>query len=122
MARELAGAVARLAMTAEDRARPREALLGLLARETDPGKAREVADVVAGLNPRVADLVGSDSWPFPPNPAMLAAARQNSGLPAWLAALLLLSSAVAGHVCPVELSGFWRCGRMMGRLRGMGVR
>jgi hypothetical protein len=78
-------------MTAEDRARAREALLRLLARETDPGKAREVADVVAGLNPRVADLVGSDSWPFPPNPAMLAAARQNSGLPAWLAALPLLS-------------------------------
>ncbi len=53
--------------------------------------ARDLADAVAWLSPTVADLGGPDSWPFPPIRALLAAARQNSGLLAWLAVLPLLS-------------------------------
>ena len=87
VAKELADAVTGLDPTAEDRARAREALLGLLAREDDPSRAQQLAEASTGLSPTVADLVGSSTWPFPPTPALLAAVRQNSGLPAWLAAL-----------------------------------
>jgi len=90
-ARELADAVAGLDPAAEDRARTREALLGLLTGDISVWIARELAEAVALLSPTVADLGNSDSWPSPPTPALLAAARQNSGLAAWLAALPLLS-------------------------------
>jgi hypothetical protein len=43
------------------------------------------------LEPTVTDLGGSDRWPLPPDPALLAGARRYSELPAWLAALSLLS-------------------------------
>ena len=83
----LAEAVAGLDPAAEDLARAREALVRLLSHETDPERARWLAEAVAGLSPTVADLGGWDSWPFPPPAALLAAARHNSGLLAWLAAL-----------------------------------
>jgi hypothetical protein len=85
--KRLAETMARLDPTAEDRAKDKEALLGPLASQTDPKMAHEQADAIVGLNPTVADLEGSDTWPVPPSPALLAAARRNSELPAWLAAL-----------------------------------
>jgi hypothetical protein len=75
----------------ETRTRARETLLSLLKDETDPTRAGVLADAVSKLSPTVADLSGSETWPFPPTPGLLAAARRNSGLPAWLAALPLLS-------------------------------
>jgi hypothetical protein len=65
----------RFAVTAEDQAQAREALLALLASETNLETARRLADAVAGLSPTVADLHDSDTWPFPPTPSLLAAAR-----------------------------------------------
>jgi len=44
--------------------------------------AQQIAAAAAVLNPAVADPGGSGSRPISPTPAMLAAARQNSGLPA----------------------------------------
>ncbi len=100
IAYQLADAAARLAVTAEERAqardkqaRAREALLGLLASETDPRMARVLGEAIAQLSPTAADLAGWDRWPLPPRPALLAAARQNSKLPAWLTALRLSSLA-----------------------------
>jgi hypothetical protein len=87
--RELVGAV--VGLSAEERAQVRERLLTLLAGETSPWMAWEFAEAVARLDPTVADLRASDSWPFPPTPALLAAVRKNSGLPAWLTLLPLLS-------------------------------
>lgn len=86
----LAKVIVRLDPTAEDKARVKETLLALLAIETDPRTAPWLADVVAELNPTVTELRGSDTWAFPPTSALLAAARQHSGLPTWLAALPLL--------------------------------
>lgn len=91
-ARELADVLTRLAPSAEDLAEARPVLLSLLASTANPLQARKLADAAAGLlSPTVADLADSDTWPFPPPRALLAAARQNSGLPAWLAALPQLS-------------------------------
>jgi hypothetical protein len=70
--RNLADAAVRLAVTSQDKARARETLLGrlgLLART---------------LSPAVTDLRGTRNWPYPPAPKLLAAARQNSALSAWL--------------------------------------
>jgi hypothetical protein len=83
--------VVRLAVTAEDRVHARGALLTLLASAPDPELAKALMDAVAELGPTVDDLDGSDAWPHPLTPALLAAARPNSGLSAWLAALPLLS-------------------------------
>jgi hypothetical protein len=76
----------------QDRARARKALLGLLAAETNDLWPVLITQSVVGLNPTVADLAGSDSWPLAPTPALLAAARRNSALHAWVAALPLLST------------------------------
>jgi hypothetical protein len=90
-AQGLAEAVARLDPPAPDRAQARQALLTLLTSETNPTMARRLADTLARLSPTIADLGGSDSWPFPPTQALLAVVRQNSELTAWLAALPRLS-------------------------------
>jgi hypothetical protein len=87
----LAEAVAGLDPTPEERARARQPLLALLASRTEPWMARGLVDTVARLSPTVADLDGSDGWPSPPTSALLAAARQNSKLSTWLAALPTLS-------------------------------
>ena len=84
---ELMEAVARFAVTAKERAQTRGALLTLLSDAPDPRRARMLENTVTGLSPTVADLGGSDSWPIPLTPALLAAARQNSALPTWLAGL-----------------------------------
>ena len=88
--RGLAKTVTRLAVTAEDRVQARQALLALLARETGRGKARQLADAIAGLSPTIADLGGSSTWPLPPTPGLLAAARHNSKASSWIASLALL--------------------------------
>ena len=51
MAAELAAGLVPLATTAEDRRQARDALLGLLARETDSGRAADCAGLAGGLVP-----------------------------------------------------------------------
>jgi NACHT domain len=90
IAEDLAAAALRLAITSEERARTRRALFALRAGATSSHRASGLTRVVAGLNPTIADLGGSGGWPYPPTQELLAAARQNTGLSAWLADLPLL--------------------------------
>jgi hypothetical protein len=95
IAPQLAPAFAGLKPSTEERAQARQALLGkmaLPASEEYRLTANMLAEAAAGLGPTVADLSGSDSWPFPPAPVLLAAVRQNSRLLAWLDAMPLLCS------------------------------
>jgi hypothetical protein len=87
-----AEAIVRLAPAAEDLARARTALVRLLIIAIRPVIAQRVADVLVRLSPTVSDLYGSDGWPFPPTTAVLAAARRNSEISAWLGALPGLST------------------------------
>jgi hypothetical protein len=91
--------------TPEDLAQARQVFLKALVSEYDSRKRRErffgredftdarksldLAHAVARLKPTVADLTGAGTWPRPLPEPLLAAARQNSELPAWLAALKL---------------------------------
>jgi hypothetical protein len=59
-------------------------LLGLLAEETYQSNARELADAIAKLGLVAADLDRSANWPWRPTETLLAAARKNSALSAWL--------------------------------------
>lgn len=52
--------------------------------------AQWLAAAGAVLNPAVADPGGPGNRPISSTPALLAAARHNSGLPAWLGTLLML--------------------------------
>jgi hypothetical protein len=99
MARDLTDTIARLDPAAGDLAKAKEALLGLLARETNQEMAQMLAETTARLSPTIADLGGLDTWPVQPSPVLLAAARRNSQLSAWLAALQLFSnfSDIAGE-------------------------
>jgi hypothetical protein len=90
LAEVLSKVVTQLHPTADQRVLPRQVLLGLLKEEFYPFDAKKLADHVAMLSPTVADLCGSDRWRLPPDPALLAAVRRNSGLAAWLAYLPLL--------------------------------
>jgi hypothetical protein len=54
--------------------------------------AQKLAETTAALHPTIADLGDLDTWPVQPSPLLLAAARRNSELPAWLAALQPLSN------------------------------
>ena len=90
-ARGLAKAVAGLAVGPEERASTRQALLHLIANTNEISVTRELAEAVAGLGVIVADLDHSRTWRFPPTATLLAAARRNSELRDWLAALPLLS-------------------------------
>ena len=78
--------------TAEDKRQAREALLGLLAGQTDGYVAEELADGVVQLDPTVRDLSTWRAWAVPPTVELLAAVRRNSALAVWLAALPSLTS------------------------------
>lgn len=86
-AERLVEVVAQLAATDQERERAREALLALLTPETKPQVAQRLAAAVARLSPTVADLGEPDTWPCAPTHELLAAARQNSSLSAWIAIL-----------------------------------
>ena len=90
--RELMGGVAVLAATAEDKRHVREVLSGLLARETSSWIGKALADGLTRLEPAVSDLNTWHAWPMAPPGELLAAARQNSTLREWLAALPSLAS------------------------------
>ena len=92
MARDLTDTIAQLNPAPGDLTKAKEALLGLLAHETDHEMAQKLAETTAALHPTIADLGDLDTWPVQPSPLLLAAARRNSELPAWLAALQLFSN------------------------------
>jgi hypothetical protein len=81
-----------------DRTRHKEfgTVAAAIKQYIDPAALLE--DAAIDLSPTVADLAGSDGWPFPPTPVLLAAARQNSKLSAWLAALPLLSRSIDSQI------------------------
>ena len=81
-----------LAPTAEDQRQAREALLGLLAGQTDGYLAEKLVAEVIQLDPTVPDLSTWRAWAVPPSVKLLAAVRRNSALAAWLAALPSLTS------------------------------
>jgi hypothetical protein len=71
--------------------RARDALLRLLAHETDHAAAR-LAGLLAQLDPTVHDLRTWRVWSVQPTAELLAAVRRNSALTSWLAALPSLTS------------------------------
>jgi hypothetical protein len=90
-ASNLTDAIAGLAMTANEEAAARRLLLGMLGR-ANSSVAPDLARAVARLHPTVTEFLGADGSPLTATPELLAVARQNSPLPAWLVALPLLSA------------------------------
>jgi hypothetical protein len=79
-----------LCPTDADLARARSVVLEQLSRwEDDPSRAWVQA--VSRLNLTVSDLEGSAGWPVPPSSELMAVARSNSTIAAWLSSLRLLS-------------------------------
>ena len=83
-ASRLATALVRLNPVAEDLRQAREALVGLLARETRWNEERSPVNALALLKPTVHDLRPLATTP---TANLLAAARRNSKITAWLAEL-----------------------------------
>jgi hypothetical protein len=63
--------------------RPRKALHRRLTRATMPRTAKRLAGRGRRTAPAIADPGGPGKQPIPSTPPLLAAARQNPGLPAW---------------------------------------
>jgi hypothetical protein len=92
--------IAALDPTAEDQAAARQALLAILAAEKEPHLALALSKALAGLGVTVADLDGCEGWPLGPGAMLLAAARRNSGLTEWLAALPTISGIARARSSP----------------------
>ena len=90
--RRAGGRAGPLDPTAEDKRQARDALLGLLARETDSWVAAGLAGALAQLDPTVHDLRTWRAWAVRPTAELLAAVRRNSALTNWLAVLPSLTS------------------------------
>ena len=87
---QLANEIIKRDPSEQDQAAARQALLTHLAHY-ELGDLVGLEGVIAQLGVTVADLADSRGWPCPPQAELLAAARSKSELPAWLAALPLLS-------------------------------
>jgi NACHT domain len=87
----LARLAAQFATTDEDRTQTRRELLGHLRRETNAGTAGNLLKTLGKLSPTISDLADCGSWPYRPTQALLSAARHNSELSAWIAALPLFN-------------------------------
>ena len=83
--------IAELDPTAEERAEIRHRLLRRARATDDVGVATNLCVVIAKLGVTVADIGDSRAWSVPPAPRLVVAARRNSVLQDWLAALPLLS-------------------------------
>lgn len=91
MIEELAEAITQLAATEDEQAQTRPVLFKALRGATDGITSWKLAEAIARLNLTVADLTGSERWPRPIADELFPAARQNSGLSFWIAALPHLS-------------------------------
>jgi hypothetical protein len=89
---ELIAGLAQLTPGADDKRRTREAVADLLTYETDSWIAKHLLIRLIDLDPTVRDLDSWRSWALPPPVKLLAAARRNSTLAAWLTALPSLTS------------------------------
>lgn len=76
--------VLQLTPAPQDKRQVLDALLGLLAHETDSAVAAELIRGVAQLDPTVHDLNTWRTWVTAPTAELLAAARRNSALDEWL--------------------------------------
>ncbi len=92
MAERLARALGPLARTAEDRQQARDALLGLLAGQTNSVRAAALAGALVPLDPTIRDLRTWRAWAVRPTAELLVAVRRNSVLTNWLAVLPSLTS------------------------------
>lgn len=93
----LARAIPRFEPTADDKRQARRALLRLLPGEAQERYASELINLLLLLDPSSHDLSTAESWAALPTRRLLAAARRNSTLDAWLTilpSLALLSSRV----------------------------
>ena len=84
---ELIDGLAQLTPGADDKRRTREAVVALLTHETDSWIAKHLLIRLIDLDPTVRDLDSWRSWALPPTVKLLAAARRNTPLAAWLTAL-----------------------------------
>jgi hypothetical protein len=73
--------------TAEDQRQARGVLLRLLSHESDGRLATALVGGLVQLDPTVSDLGIWRSWAVRPTVELIAAARRNSALAAWTAAL-----------------------------------
>jgi hypothetical protein len=87
----LARAVAQLAPNPHEQDQSRSALRSMLAAQGNEDTVDELQEVITKLSPTVADLIGWHSSYYPPRAALLAAARRNTSITAWLHALPLFS-------------------------------
>jgi hypothetical protein len=105
----LLSAVLQLAATPQDKREVRGALLGLLARETDSAVAAELIRVMAQLDPTVHDVSTWRTWTATPTAELLSAARRNTALDEWIAALPSMSTLVCRpHMTRRVVTG-WGC-------------
>ena len=91
----LAGGLAQLDPTAKEKRLACEALLKLLAEHADRRGAAQLVSCLAQLNPTVHDLSSWRAWAIAPTIDLLAAARWNSALADWIAALPSLTKVSA---------------------------
>jgi hypothetical protein len=63
----------------------------LLSHQADAAEARQLAEMLARLDPTVDDLANWHDWAVAPRPELMAAVRPNSTISTWLDALPFLS-------------------------------
>jgi hypothetical protein len=80
-------ALSKLDPAPDEQRQARDIVLGQLCRATDSYHAHWLAHALIPLDPTVADLGSQRNWKIRPDDALLAAARRNSTLDDWLAAL-----------------------------------
>src|SRR6185312_4652029 len=94
--RQVVDFIVQLASTAPDKREAREVIVKLLAHDLTGENTEYMAQYLehgmAQLDPSVDDLRTWRSWAVAPTVELLAAARRNSSLTAWLAALPTLPS------------------------------
>ena len=91
----IADLIARLDPTSEEKSGARQALLSLLAIQTERSVAETLIGQIAQLSPTIHDFDAWRAWEFPLTAEMLDAVRQTTAFSDWLAALPMLTSVSA---------------------------
>jgi hypothetical protein len=76
--------------TSNEKRQAREALVRLLAGETDRQVAEKLVNEMAALEPTLRELASRSTWASAPTVTLVAAVRQNTAPADWLAALTWL--------------------------------
>jgi hypothetical protein len=91
---ELVDGLIQLRPERKDKAQARRAILAELTSTAGWPLAARLVDALSRLDPGVADLASWRTWEAPPSAELLAAARRNTRLAEWLAALPSLPSPI----------------------------